>query len=104
VPQAKIEGVQVDLGIENVAILHDPNHAVAYADRILVLHRGRTYVEGAAAGVMNERLMSEVFDVTARVLRELGRDRPYIVMWPGSRPHANQSDNQPERTTPCSLP
>jgi iron complex transport system ATP-binding protein len=93
-----------DEGVGIAAILHDPNHAVAYADRILVLHRGRTYAEGAAADMMNERLMSDVFDVTARVLREPGRDRPYIVMWPGSRPHATQSDIQPERITPCSLP
>jgi iron complex transport system ATP-binding protein len=84
-----------------VAILHDPNHAVAYADRIHVLHRGRTYAEGAAGEVMNERLMRDVFDVTACVLREPQRDRPYIVMWPGSRP---QSNHQPERTESCSLP
>ncbi len=89
-------------GIGVVAILHDPNHAVAYADRIHVLHRGRTYAEGAAADLVTEQLMSEVFDVAARVLREPERDRPYIVMWPGSRPPtANQP---PERTIPCSLP
>ena len=89
-------------GIGVVAILHDPNHAVAYADRIHVLQRGRTYAEGAAADLVTERLMSEVFDVAARVLHEPERDRPYIVMWPGSRsPTANQP---PERTIPCSLP
>jgi iron complex transport system ATP-binding protein len=89
-------------GIGVIAILHDPNHAVAYADRIHVLHRGRTYAEGAAADLVTERLMSEVFDVAARVLREPERDRPYIVMWPGSRPSA--ANQPPERTIPCSLP
>jgi iron complex transport system ATP-binding protein len=84
-------------GVGVVAILHDPNHAVAYADRILVLHRGRTHAEGAASDVLTEALMSEVFEVAARVLREPQRDRPYIVFWPGNRP-------QPERRHTCSSP
>ena len=44
----------------------------------------------------------EVFEVTARVLREPRRDRPYIVMWPGSRP--SSSNDQPERRQSCSSP
>jgi iron complex transport system ATP-binding protein len=84
-------------GVGVIAILHDPNHAVAYADRILVLHRGRAYAEGAASEVLTEPLMREVFEVTARILREPQRDRPYILLWPGSRP-------QPERRDSCSSP
>lgn len=89
-------------GVGIVAILHDPNHAVAYADRIHVLHRGRTYAEGAAADVMSKALMREVFEVTARVLHERHRDRPYIVMWPGCRPLS--SNDQPQRRQSCSSP
>ncbi|HEV8390243.1 MAG TPA: heme ABC transporter ATP-binding protein [Dongiaceae bacterium] len=97
-----------DQGAAIVAILHDPNHAVAYADRIHVLHRGRTYAEGAAAELMTEKLMREVFEVSARVLREPQRARPYIVMWPGSLPPQSSptiaTNDQPERRQPCSLP
>ncbi|HJT12078.1 MAG TPA: heme ABC transporter ATP-binding protein [Dongiaceae bacterium] len=88
-------------GVGVVAILHDPNHAVAYADRILVLHRGRTHAEGAASDVLTEALMREVFEVAARVLREPQRDRPYIVFWPGNR---STIDDQPERRHACSSP
>ncbi len=89
-------------GIGVIAILHDPNHAVAYADRIHVLHRGRTYAEGAASDVMSEQLMHEVFEVRARLLREPHRDRPYIVLWPGGR--SASINDQPERRQSCSLP
>ncbi|WP_119300385.1 heme ABC transporter ATP-binding protein [Dongia deserti] len=90
-------------GVGVIAILHDPNHAVAYADRIHVLHRGRTYADGAVPDVMSEGLMREVFEVTARLLRDPQRDRPYIVLWPGSRP-ASINDHPPERRHACSLP
>jgi iron complex transport system ATP-binding protein len=88
-------------GVGVVAILHDPNHAVAYADRILVLHRGRIHAEGAASQVLTEALMSEVFEVAARVLRDPQRDRPYIVFWPAGRQTLN---DQPERRHACSSP
>ena len=67
----------------------------------LVLHRGRTHAEGAASQVLTEALMSEVFEVAARVLREPQRDRPYIVFWPGNRQTLN---DQPERRHACSSP
>lgn len=72
-------------GVGIIAILHDPNHAVAYADRIHVLDRGRTYAEGAASEVMSEKMMSEVFEVRARILGEAACERPYIVLSPGAR-------------------
>ena len=83
-----------DQGAGVVAILHDPNHAAAYADRVLVLHCGRVFAAGPAVEILTARMMADVFGVTARVLREPERDRPYILMWPGALP-ANPS--QPER-------
>jgi iron complex transport system ATP-binding protein len=73
-----------DAGVAVLAVLHDPNHAAAYADRIHVLRQGRTFAAGAPREVLTPHLMASVFGVAARVLNEPGRDRPYVLVWPQS--------------------
>jgi iron complex transport system ATP-binding protein len=73
-----------DRGVAVLAVLHDPNHAAAYADRIHVLQHGRTFAAGAPQDVLTTHLMGSVFGVAARVLNEPGRDRPYVLVWPQS--------------------
>ena len=46
-----------------VAILHDINLAAAWADRILVLSKGRLYADGAPADVVTSAMLEEVFRV-----------------------------------------
>jgi len=77
-----------DAGVAVLVVLHDPNHAAAYADRIHVLQHGRTFAAGAPRDVLTSHLMSSVFGVAARVLNEPGRDRPYVLIWPSASPHS----------------
>jgi iron complex transport system ATP-binding protein len=77
-----------DSGVAVLAVLHDPNHAAAYADRIHVLHHGRIVAAGVPREVLTPQLMASVFGVSARVLSEPGRDRPYVLIWPGEAPSA----------------
>ena len=73
-----------DSGVAVLAVLHDPNHAAGYADRIHVLQRGRTIAAGTPRAVLTAELMRSVFGVAARVMSEPGRDRPYVLVWPGA--------------------
>ena len=73
-----------DSGVAVLAVLHDPNHAAGYADRIHVLQQGRTIAAGTPRAVLTAELMRSVFGVVARVMSEPGRDRPYVLVWPGA--------------------
>ena len=52
---------------------HDLDAAAAIASRIVVLAEGRIVKDGAPREVLTEALLSEVFDVSARVIEEGGR-------------------------------
>lgn len=46
-----------------VAVLHDLNLAVAWADRIVAISGGRIYADGPAADVVTETMLADVFHV-----------------------------------------
>ncbi len=52
-------------GVAVIAVVHDINLALAYADDVLVLHHGRLKAIGGAAEVLSCALIEEVFEVTA---------------------------------------
>ncbi|MEW6426910.1 MAG: ABC transporter ATP-binding protein [Thermodesulfobacteriota bacterium] len=53
-----------------IAVLHDLNLAAAFADRLIVLHRGRLAACGPVAEVLDAELIDRVFGVRALVERE----------------------------------
>lgn len=55
-------------GIGVVAILHDLNLAAMYADRVLVLFRGKVAAQGTPREVLQPPTIREAFSVAARVL------------------------------------
>ncbi len=57
-------------GIAAVFIIHDLNLAARFADRIAVLHEGTLAAVGTPEEVMNEDLLSKVYDIPVRVLKE----------------------------------
>ncbi|MGH6947859.1 MAG: heme ABC transporter ATP-binding protein [Kiloniellales bacterium] len=62
-----------------LAILHDPNLAARYADRIALMNGGRIVAEGAPEAVLTEERLSRVFDLPLRVGRHPTRDCPHVV-------------------------
>ena len=62
-----------------IAILHDLNLALQYADRIIFLKEGRVAAEGPAADTVRPELIREVFGIEANVLHNPFGPQPVIV-------------------------
>jgi iron complex transport system ATP-binding protein len=62
-----------------IAVLHDLNLALQYADRVLFLQQGRLAAEGPVPEVVQPALIREVFQIDARLLPDPGGRRPVIV-------------------------
>ena len=56
-------------GTAVVAILHDLNLAVRFADRIVVLHRGAKVADDVPANTVTDELIRTVFEIDVRVQR-----------------------------------
>ncbi len=57
-------------GLTIVLVLHDLNQAARYAERLVVLDRGRVVADGAPQDVLTTALLAEVFGVRARILAD----------------------------------
>lgn len=57
-------------GIAAIFIIHDLNLAARFADRIAILDKGRITAIGSPADVLHEDLLSEVYEIPVRVLRD----------------------------------
>lgn len=57
-------------GYSAVVITHDLNLAAAFADRMILLDRGRIHAIGPPESVLSEKSVREVFDVNVRLDRE----------------------------------
>jgi iron complex transport system ATP-binding protein len=62
-----------------IAVLHDLNLAMQYADRVLFLRQGRVIAEGPVPAVIQPALIREVFQVDARLLSDPEGRRPVIA-------------------------
>ena len=56
-------------GTAVIAILHDLNLAVRFADRIVVLHRGAKVADDVPARTVTDELIGKVFEIDVRVQR-----------------------------------
>jgi iron complex transport system ATP-binding protein len=65
-------------GTAIVAVLHDLNLAVRFADRIVVLHNGRIAANGAPGDIISSDLVRRVFEIDSAVER-LADGRPYVL-------------------------
>lgn len=59
--------------------LHDLNLAARFADRLLVLSRGRRMAFGTPRQVLSAALLAEVWGIDAELRRDPGTDQPYLI-------------------------
>ncbi len=62
-----------ELGKTVVLVVHDINFAGAWSDRIVALRDGQIVAQGDAAAMMDEALLSDVFDTPVRIHEVEGR-------------------------------
>jgi len=61
-------------GVAVLAALHDLNHALRYADQVVVMAGGRVVAAGAPGDVLTGALVSSVYNVAAERVRAGGHD------------------------------
>lgn len=74
-----------DGGCAVLAILHDLNLAMAYADDVWLLRDGALVAAGAAETVLEPATIEAVFGVAVRAWREEGAARPLLALAAGGR-------------------
>lgn len=62
-----------------IAILHDLNLTALYADRVFVMHRGRLAAAGTPAEVLNDALISRVFECRLKVGALPAGNVPFVL-------------------------
>ena len=70
-------------GIAAVFIIHDLNLAARFADRIAVLHESKLAAVGSPEEVLTEDLLSKVYDIPVRVLKDKGEGLIVLPHIPG---------------------
>jgi len=71
-----------------LAVLHDLNLVLAYADGLVVLARGRVVAAGPVSGTLTPGLIREVFGVPARVIELPGSARRQLLLGPAAEDSA----------------
>lgn len=65
-------------GIGVLAVLHDPNLALGYADEVTLLRAGRVLASGPPTATMTAARLAALYDIEVEVLEMPGR-RPWVV-------------------------
>jgi iron complex transport system ATP-binding protein len=65
-------------GTAVIAILHDLNLAMRFAERIVLLHRGRLVIDGGPADAMTSQTIRRIFEVDA-VIEQTHGGVPYLL-------------------------
>ncbi|MDV2080325.1 heme ABC transporter ATP-binding protein [Marinobacter xestospongiae] len=67
-----------DQGYAILAVVHDLNLAAAYADRLVVMSRGQTRIDGSPGDVLTPAMLERVYGLRARV-EQLPEGYPMVV-------------------------
>ena len=62
-----------------MCVLHDLNFACRYAQHLVAMRDGRIVAEGPPSTIVTEELVSDVFDLDARVIDDPVSHTPLIV-------------------------
>ena len=68
-----------ETGVGVLAVLHDPNLAALYGDRIVLLVDGRVQAEGSAEAVLTETEIETAFDLKVAIQRHPSRNCPQLL-------------------------
>ena len=66
-------------GVGVFAVLHDPNLAAMFADRVMILSKGRVLTQGLTDDVLRADIIAEALGVRVIVQRHPAFDVPHIV-------------------------
>lgn len=67
-------------GVGVLAILHDPNLAMLYADRVTLLNNGRVLASGEPVSVLSVEHIAQVYGITVSLHVIAGASRPLIAV------------------------
>lgn len=67
------------LGKTIIVVLHDLNQACRYSDHLVVLKSGELITQGKPAEIFNEKLLLEVFDLEAKIIKDPVPNSPMCV-------------------------
>ena len=76
---ARVRELSHRRGVTVIAALHDLNLAARFADRIVVLSRGRAVADGPPPDILSEELLVRVWGVVADLRREPRTGMPYLI-------------------------
>ncbi|QNA93468.1 MULTISPECIES: ABC transporter ATP-binding protein [unclassified Microbacterium] len=62
-----------------VVVLHDINQAARYASHLVAMKDGRIVAEGAPRDIVDARLLTELFDLEARVIADPDTGAPVVL-------------------------
>ncbi len=74
-----IERLHTETGRTVVMVLHDLNLAARYAQRLVAMRDGAIVASGTPTEVLTEQLLSDVFDLDARVMPDPVAGTPLVV-------------------------
>jgi iron complex transport system ATP-binding protein len=74
-----VRRLNAEQNITVVMVLHDLNHAAAYADRVVCLSRGAIVADGAPHEVITPELLREVFRVEAEIVSDPNTGKPVFL-------------------------
>ena len=66
-------------GFSVVTVIHDLNHALQYADKVLMLKNGLAYAMGDPAQTLNEEVIKAVFGLPVKIIHPEALSHPVIV-------------------------
>lgn len=70
---------RADAGAAVVVVVHDLSLAAAWADRVVLLHGGRTVATGSARAVLTEETVSRVYGHPVTVLDDPATGAPLVI-------------------------
>ncbi|KHD26002.1 iron ABC transporter [Vibrio caribbeanicus] len=62
-----------------IVVLHDLNQACRYADQLVIVHKQTIYDQGSPKKVFTEQMLSEVFNLDARVIEDPESKTPMAI-------------------------